>query len=369
MSSAQKLRVVSAPRRPPPQKLVKDVQTLLSIMVYFELHTKKLCHAVDLYEYALRFYRNNVESFVNTDSDVQSSEGKHFLTPPKFQKFSREQLMRTTASVTSKTFSGKQIWIRGKDARKVVTNSIIPAYNSFLKAPGHIFPSGWEIDDMLQATIRKLYVESKSIINLATDVENEQSDGENDKSENEENENDKSVDSDCRPNAVTFPKGFPTDLQSLVMPDDWTPTHWNIFLWFAAPCELLYDRTTHPQLLLTAGNDPSSEEEGDKVAIKREGSLSLSRAAQKRKASHEAAIEKKSSEEEKVVKNVLRGQDREMDLAERVQRQDESDRILNLLKDCLADAETTPERDSCRKELKLYRQNIINEMKLSKLNF
>ena len=286
-------------------------------MVYFELHTKKLCHAVDLYEYALRFYKNNVESFVDTDNAAQSSEGIYFLTPPKFQKFSQEHLMRTTASLTSKTFMGKQIWFRGRDERKVVTNSIIPAYNSFLKTPGFKFPSGWEIDDMLQATIRKLYIESKSIINLATDVENEQSDGENDKSECEENDNDKSVDIDCRLNTVTFPKGFPSDLQSLVMPDNWTPTHWNIFLWFAAPCEFLYNRTIHQQLLLVAGNGPTSEEEGDMVAIKKEGSLSLSRAAQKRKASHEAAIETKSSEEDKIVKNVLRGQDREMDLAER----------------------------------------------------
>ena len=161
--------------------------------------------------------------------------------------------MRTAAAVTSKTFSGKQIWTRGRDARNVVTNTLLPAYNSFLK--GNIFPSGWEIEDMLQATVRKLYLDAKSAITLTVDGDDEKSDGE---AENEEIEADKSVDSDDRvSDTVIFPKGFPSELQVITIPDDWKPPQWNIFLWFGAPCEFLYDRTVHSQLQLIAGNESS----------------------------------------------------------------------------------------------------------------
>ena len=75
------------------------------------------------------------------------------------------------------------------------------------------------------------------------DIDDEKSEG-NDKVENDENENEKLTDSDERvSNDVIFPRGFPSELQSVEMPDEWKPQNWTILLWFGAPCELLFDRT------------------------------------------------------------------------------------------------------------------------------
>lgn len=87
------IRVVGASKRLPPQKLVKDIQTLLAVMVYFEVDTKKQAHVNELYDTALKYYQNNVKAFVRPESDVQAEEGKHFLTPAKCLRFTSDQLV------------------------------------------------------------------------------------------------------------------------------------------------------------------------------------------------------------------------------------------------------------------------------------
>jgi cysteine sulfinate desulfinase/cysteine desulfurase-like protein len=48
------------------------------------------------------------------------------------------------------------MWVKSKEIRRYILNQITPVFNSFLQNPGDIFPSGWEIEDMLEATRRKI---------------------------------------------------------------------------------------------------------------------------------------------------------------------------------------------------------------------
>ena len=153
MQRPLKLKVVVAPRPPAPPKLVKDVQCLLILLVFFELHTCQTKSEKDLHAKAFKYYEQNVANFVNEDIDARSDEGINFLQPKeRYAILTDIQLMR--AKTSGANLTGKQIWTKAKEIRRFVMNQIIPVYNSFLKMPGSIFPSGWEIEDMLEA-IRK----------------------------------------------------------------------------------------------------------------------------------------------------------------------------------------------------------------------
>jgi hypothetical protein len=144
---------------------VKEIQIVMAIATYFEIHTKKTNKSSALYDDALKYYGQNCKGFVSTSE--RTDFGKHMLKLGL--KCTVDQLNRTTSSPTSKTFTGKQIWVKGRDARKQILNVIAPEYNSFLQSGG-IFPSGWEIEDMLEATRRKLYLDSKTTTINLTDV-------------------------------------------------------------------------------------------------------------------------------------------------------------------------------------------------------
>ena len=168
---------------------------------------------------------------------------------------------------------------------------------------------------------------------------------------------------------VHFPNTFPTELRTIVVPTHWQPSFWQAFLWFGKPSEFLYSgRATHSQLLLTYGNGPDPEDSNDLPAavIKKEGLPSLSRTSQKRKANAEAAAENESissgGTSHGTGSQKLTAVDRELDLAERVQKRDESDRVLTLLKENLADAENSPDKLLARTQIKLYRDRMILSM-------
>ena len=96
--------------------------------------------------------------------------------------------------------------------------------------------------------------------------------------------------------------------------------------------------------------------------MKKEGVPSLSRASQKRKANAETitdneSVESKLSSSSKPEKIIVI--DRELDLAERVQKRDESDRVLTLLKENLIDADSSPERLLAKVAIKRYREHMI----------
>lgn len=170
-------------------------------------------------------------------------------------------------------------------------------------------------------------------------------------------------------NDGTLPTKFPTELRTLVIPSHWQPSYWSVFLWFGNPCEFVYSgRTPHPQLSLGTGNCPEADDENDcpNIAVKKEGAGSLSRTSQKRKANAEAAAENESLKSGSTTASChtykATSGDRELDLAERVQKQDESDRVLTLLKEKLADAEDTPERAVARTQIRTYRNKMIESL-------
>lgn len=92
----------------------------------------------------------------------------------------------------------------------------------------------------------------------------------------------------------------------------------------------------------------------------------MSRTSQKRKANAEAAAENESINSGSTTASwhtsKATSADRELDLAERVQKQDESDRVLTLLKEKLADAEDSPERSLARTQIKAYRNQMIESL-------
>ena len=160
MKRQPKLKVVVATRPPATPKAVKDIQSLLILLVFFELHTTQTKNEKDIHIRALKYYEQNVANFVNDDLDARSEEGIQFLQPSdKFAVVTAEQLLK--AKSTGANYTGKQIWSKAKEIRRYLVNQISPVFNSFVQMPGAIFPSGWEIEDMLEATKRKMYLDSK----------------------------------------------------------------------------------------------------------------------------------------------------------------------------------------------------------------
>ena len=363
MQRHPKLKVVAAARPPAPPKLVKDVQCLLILLVFFELHTCQTKSEKDLHAKALKYYEQNVANFVNEDIDARSDEGINFLQPKeRYAILTASQLMKAKASGAN--FTGKQIWLKAKEIRRFVVNQITPVYNSFLKMPGSIFPSGWEIDDMLEATRRKLYVDSRGIaLNLTDEIDE---DDEGQQSQQIPPITDSNGGLETSVDEGQLPATFPAELRTIVVPPYWQASFWTVFLWFGSPCEYHYcNRTPHPQLNLNTGNGPEPDDDSETsgAVVKKEGVPSLSRASQKRKANAETAIENESltsgstSGSSKSTKTT--SADRELDLAERVQKLEESDRALILLKECLADADDTPEKAAARAEIKKHRERMI----------
>lgn len=363
MQRHPKLKVVAAARPPAPPKLVKDVQCLLILLVYFELHTCQTKSEKDLHAKALKYYEQNVANFVNEDIDARSDEGIEFLQPKeRYAILTESQLMKAKASGAN--FTGKQIWSKAKEIRRFVVNQITPVYNSFLKMPGSIFPSGWEIEDMLEATRRKLYVDSRGIaLNLTDEVDE---DDEGQQSQQIAPLADSNGTLETSVNEEQLPATFPVELRTIVVPPYWQPSFWTVFLWFGSPCVYLYsNRTAHPQLNLNTGSGPEPDDDSETTGavVKKEGMPSLSRASQKRKANAETAMENESltsgSTSGSSKSNKATSVDRELDLAERVQKLEESDRALILLKECLADADDTPEKAAARAEIKKHRERMI----------
>lgn len=345
MASAR-IKIVAAAPPVAPQKVVKDIQWLLISLVFFELHASPSKSEKEIHIKAEKYFAQHVANFVNEDEDARSDEGINFLKPDKYSILNASQLMRT--KTTGSNFTGKQIWAKAREIRRFVINQIIPTYNSFLQMPGAIFPSGWEIGDILEATRRKMFCDTRTAINLASAEDDDES-----PTELSFSNEDSSPASDGE-----FPSTFPSELGKVIIPSDWKPPFWLVFLWFGPPCEYLYGRTPHPQLRLSSGNGPTDTNDEDaSVIVKKEGGYSLSRASQKRKAIAETIAENNSAPAQPR-SNV----DREYDLAERIQKRDESDRVLLLLKENLADAENTPERAEARREIKLHRSRMIDEL-------
>lgn len=355
-----KLKVVAAPRSSAPQKLIKDAQSLIILLVFFELHTTQVKNEKDIHVRALKYYEQNVANFVNDDVDARSDEGIQFLQPLEYAQLTESQLLKAKASGAKLT--GKQVWTKAKEIRRVVVNQITPVYNSFLKNPGAIFPSGWEIEDMLEATRRKLYCDSRA---TALNLSDEADDEEEVQQQLEISSPDPCSSLDNSVNEGELPASFPSELRTVVIPAHWQPSCWSAFLWFGHPCDLIYSgRTPHPQLLLTSGNGPDDDGNDIAVVVKKEGAGSLSRSAQKRKANAEAVKDNDSMTSSSSSFGAVKvmSVDRELDLAERVQKRDESDRVLILLKENLADAENTPEKLLARSQIKTYRDRMIEEM-------
>ena len=220
-------KVVSAARPPAPPKLVKDVQCLLILSVLFELHTCQTKSEKDLHAKAFKYYEQNVANFVNEDFDARSDEGIHFLQPKeRYAILTESQLMKAKAS--GAIFTGKQIWSKAKEIRRLVMNQIIPVYNSFLKMPGSIFPSGWEIEDMLEATRRKLFVDSRGIALNLTDEDEEEDEGQ--QSQQVEPLADSNGSLETSVDEGQFPATFPSELRTIVVPPYWQPSFWTVFL-------------------------------------------------------------------------------------------------------------------------------------------
>lgn len=297
------------------QKDIKEIQIVLALATYFEIHTKKTSKSSALYEDSAKYYGQNCDGFLSTSD--RTDFGKHMFR--QGIKCSMEQLNRTTSAATSNTFTGKQIWVKGRDARKQIMNVILPVYNSFLQSGG-IFPSGWEIEDMLDATRRKLFLDSKkTTINLtnvseevvaadATEVTQETenldvedaeaadisiTDSIDDDKENEISP-DKISKSDL--NVATKKSNVPKDLRDVKIPLNWSISCWTAFLWYGAPTEFLNDRPVHMQLVIKPGNGPDQDEDEEEVTTvqQRVGTVSLSRHAQKRKAQDEREHDVKS---------------------------------------------------------------------------
>ena len=366
MQRQPKLKVVSGPRNPAPQKLVKEAQCLLILLVFFELHGTQTKSEKDIHIKALKYYEQNVANFVNDDVDARSDEGMEFLqSKDRCANLTSAQLLK--GKTIGPNLTGKQLWTKAKEIRRFVVNQITPVYNSFLKYPGAIFPSGWEIEDMLEATRRKMYADSRGTqLNLTDEPDEEEEVG------RKEIENASPESCSSLENSVTegtLPSTFPSELRTLVIPSNWQPSYWSVFLWFGNPCEFVYSgRTSHPQLSLGTGNGPDAEDDNDvpNITVKKEGAGSLSRTSQKRKANAEAAAENESINSGSTTASwhtsKATSADRELDLAERVQKQDESDRVLTLLKEKLADAEDSPERSLARTQIKAYRNQMIESL-------
>jgi hypothetical protein len=353
-----KVKVVSAPKSAAPQKLVKDAQSLLILLVFFELHTTQTKSEKDIFVKATKYYEQNVQNFVNKDIDARSDEGVQFLqSKERYLPLTSVQLLKAKASGAN--FNGKQLWVKAKEIRRYILNQITPVFNSFLQNPGDIFPSGWEIEDMLEATRRKMYADSR-----ATTALNLTDEAEDDEEGQQHADPLSSLDNSL---VDELPNTFPTELRTIVVPAHWQPSFWQAFLWFGKPCEYLYSgRSAHPQLLVTFGNGPDPDESNDIPAaiIKKEGLPSLSRSSQKRKANAEAAAENEgmSSGSTSNCGGSFQVIDRELDLAERVQKRDEADRVLTLLKENLVDADNTPDKLLARTQIKLYRERMILSM-------
>ena len=170
-----KVKVVAASKGAASQKLVKDAQSLLILLVFFELHSTQTKSEKDIFAKAIKYYEQNVLNFVNKDLDARSDEGVKFLqSNEKYRPLTSVQLFKAKASGAN--FNGKQLWVKAKELRRFVVNQITPVFNSFLINLGDIFPSGWEIEDMLEATRRKIYADSRATtaLNLTDEAEDDE---------------------------------------------------------------------------------------------------------------------------------------------------------------------------------------------------
>ena len=77
MQRQPKLKVVSGPRNPAPQKLVKEAQCILILLVFFELHGTQTKSEKGIHVKALIYYEQNVANFVNDDVHARSDEEMH----------------------------------------------------------------------------------------------------------------------------------------------------------------------------------------------------------------------------------------------------------------------------------------------------
>jgi hypothetical protein len=94
-----KVKVVSAPKSAAPQKLVKDAQSLLILLVFFELHTTQTKSEKDIFVKATKNYDQNVQNFVNKDIDARSDEGVQFLqSKERYLPLTSVQLLKAKAS-------------------------------------------------------------------------------------------------------------------------------------------------------------------------------------------------------------------------------------------------------------------------------
>ena len=84
-----------AARPPAPQKLIKDAQSILILLVFFELHASQTKSEKDIHLKALKYYEQHVENFVHEDVDARSDEGVQFLQPKdRFSSLTAVKLRR-----------------------------------------------------------------------------------------------------------------------------------------------------------------------------------------------------------------------------------------------------------------------------------
>lgn len=197
---------------------IKEIQAICAAATVFEITEKKKDKEANLHDFALEKYETQVELFVNFGG-IYGPLQSVFEEPMTRHGISKTHLLCSSQKDGIK-YTGVGIWAKGRDIKTTIMNKLQPIWKSLLVGPNEDYPSGWNVESMIQNLLKRLYYVSTQDANKAINW---------------------------------------AEVPDIQMPSTWKPPlGWHAFLFFSYPCVDLYRNQVCRFLLVqeTTGPEP-----------------------------------------------------------------------------------------------------------------